>query len=171
MKPVENERTNFTFKLPGGTEVNDLPVERSEDFNGAVNTSFWLPRDDELIALEDGATITLTTWGSGHPPVALGIGPAPEERVDDLADRNAAAIQRLGDSAEGNGPDDLGINPDARFEFTGRELVTLLTEVGGAVSGVFLREDPTKVMPSEAIVIGLREYIAASQDTFQKAVR
>jgi hypothetical protein len=62
--------------------------------------------------------------------------------------------------------DNLGLDPNARYTFTGEELVRLLTEVGGAVAGVFLREDPTKVMPTEAILLGLREYIAASPDAF-----
>lgn len=59
------------------------------------------------------------------------------------------------------------LNPDARYEFSGEELERLLTELGGAVSGVFLREDPTKVMPTEAIVIRMREYIEATPESFK----
>lgn len=59
------------------------------------------------------------------------------------------------------------LNPDARYEFTGKALETLLTEMAGATSGVFLREDPTKVMPDQAIVIAMREFIDASPEAFK----
>lgn len=166
MKPINNERTNRTFKLAGGTKENDLPVEAwNGDAATRVHTSYWVPTDAELIKLEDGATITLSVWGLVHPPVALGIGPAPDAEPPVEVD----GYQRHGEDAPD--VDTLGLDPDGRYEFTGADLVTLLTEVGGAVSGVFLREDPTKVMPTEAILIGLREYVAASPDTFEKAVR
>lgn len=58
------------------------------------------------------------------------------------------------------------LNPDARYEFTGEQLEVLLTEMSGAVSGVFMREDPAKVMPTEAIVIGMRAYISATPESF-----
>lgn len=59
------------------------------------------------------------------------------------------------------------LNPDARYEFSGEELERLLTEMAGATSGVFLREDPTKVMPTEAIEISMKEYVGATPEAFQ----
>lgn len=59
------------------------------------------------------------------------------------------------------------LNPDARYEFSGEELERLLTEMAGATSGVFLREDPTKVMPDQAIVIAMREFIDATPEAFK----
>lgn len=63
--------------------------------------------------------------------------------------------------------DSPNLDPDARYEFSGEELEALLTEVGGAISGVFLREDPTKVMPTEAILKGLHEFILATPESFK----
>lgn len=60
------------------------------------------------------------------------------------------------------------LDPDARYEFSGEELERLLTEMAGATSGVFLREDPTKVMPTEAIEIAMREYVEATPESFRR---
>lgn len=74
MKPVKTERTNFTYKLPGGTEENDLPVERAVDTNGnRVIQSNWEPTEEERRAIADGATVYLLVWGNVTPPVAIGV--------------------------------------------------------------------------------------------------
>lgn len=59
------------------------------------------------------------------------------------------------------------LNPDARYEFSGEGLERLLGEMAGAASGVFLREDPTKVMPTEQVEIAMKEFIAATPEAFQ----
>jgi hypothetical protein len=59
------------------------------------------------------------------------------------------------------------LNPDARYEFSGEELERLLGEMAGATSGVFLREDPTKVMPSQQVEIAMREFIDATPESFE----
>lgn len=55
MKPVKTEETNFTYKLVGGTEENDLPcvrvpeypsLDRGAEARGST-TSFWQPEDDD----------------------------------------------------------------------------------------------------------------------------
>lgn len=74
MKPVRTADTNRTFKLPGGTEENDLPLVATEDHEGyAVLVSIWEPTDAERIAIQMGAPIRLTVWGVSTPPVAIGV--------------------------------------------------------------------------------------------------
>lgn len=93
MKPIKNERTTKTFKLPGGSSENDLPVEPWDAEAGTrVHTSFWVPSEGELIQLEDGATISLSVWGLVHPPVALGIGPEANAESILAADDEAAKV-------------------------------------------------------------------------------
>lgn len=46
MKPVATERTNFTYKLPGGTEENDLPCERRD---GKVFATWELDDNDRAM--------------------------------------------------------------------------------------------------------------------------
>jgi hypothetical protein len=65
--------TNKTFKLPGGTEENDLPVTVGEEDGHPTISSFWLPTDEERAKLAAGAYVELTVWGQGTPPVALRV--------------------------------------------------------------------------------------------------
>lgn len=80
MKPITTPFTSGVFKLPGGTEENDLPVEKTTDHDGApcIRTT-WEPTEAERKALAEGANIYLIVWGTGTPPVAVGVeGEEPE---------------------------------------------------------------------------------------------
>lgn len=39
----------------------------------AVLASVWVPTDDERKAIANGSNIELVVWGSGHPPVGMGV--------------------------------------------------------------------------------------------------
>jgi len=82
MNPVRTEFSNANFKLVGGTEENDLPVERTVDLEGnPVIVSMWKLTDEERLNIMYGADVRLVVWGTGHPPVALAVG-QDEERVE-----------------------------------------------------------------------------------------
>lgn len=68
------------YRLEGGNEDNDLWVERDRVDGQPLIVSVWDLTDDERAAIAAGGTIELTVWGTGHPPVALGVGPSLEER-------------------------------------------------------------------------------------------
>jgi hypothetical protein len=75
----------MVFKLPGGTEDNDLWVERleAEGTGETILGSTWVPTDEERKAIADGANIELLVWGTAQPPVSVRtttvpIGKAPE---------------------------------------------------------------------------------------------
>lgn len=81
MNTRRTHNSNFTFRLEGGTEDNDLWVHRDEE-NGLI-TSTWVPTDEERVAIANGENIELIVWGQGHPPVALrtttvALGKAPD---------------------------------------------------------------------------------------------
>ena len=40
--------------------------------------SAWKPTQDELDALNQGAAIQVRLVGGSHPPIMVGVGPAPE---------------------------------------------------------------------------------------------
>jgi glycerol kinase len=74
VRPRRTARTTTVFRLDGGTEDNDLFVERITDADGCpVLISTWEPSPDERAAIAAGARIQLHVWGAGHPPVALSI--------------------------------------------------------------------------------------------------
>lgn len=59
MRPVHTEDCNFTYKLAGGTEENDLPCLRGAGFV----TSFWEPTDDEITKIVlDGRVVVWVWW-------------------------------------------------------------------------------------------------------------
>lgn len=74
MRHVKTRLTDRCFKLPGGTEENDLwvAVKEDEDSN-PVLCSVWEPTQEERAAILDGANIELMVWGQGTPPVAVGL--------------------------------------------------------------------------------------------------
>jgi hypothetical protein len=81
VRHVRTPNSTSLFRLPGGTEENDLYVERCQDANGrTVLTSTWELDDDDRAAIAAGATIELLVWGHGHPPVAVAVGASMEER-------------------------------------------------------------------------------------------
>lgn len=74
MNPVRTDKTNFTYKLPGGSAENDLPCEAGLDEAGLpVITSTWELSVDELMAIQLTRRIELHVWGGGHHPVALSV--------------------------------------------------------------------------------------------------
>lgn len=72
MRPRRTPSSNRVFRLPGGTEDNDLWVTVDEDGDGEVVIgSTWELDEDERKAIADGANIRLLVWGKGHPPVTV----------------------------------------------------------------------------------------------------
>lgn len=73
MKPRRTHASNCVFYLDGGTEDNDLWIERtfsSEDPDVPVFASVWELTDAERAEVAAGANIELCVFGI-HPPVAL----------------------------------------------------------------------------------------------------
>ena len=72
---VKGRRTHFTtrvFRLPGGTEDNDLWVyDMADGQNNHVIVSVWEPSQKEREAIANGENIRLLIWGDGIPPIAL----------------------------------------------------------------------------------------------------
>lgn len=78
MRPRRTHASNQVFRLPGGTEDNDLWVTLRQDPRyGLEISSTWQPTQAERDAIAAGANIELTVWGHGHPPVALGLTAGP----------------------------------------------------------------------------------------------
>lgn len=74
MKPRRTHLSNQVFRLPGGTEDNDLWVYLDQHTDGSpLIRSCWVPTDEEREAIVAGANIELIVWGAGHPPVAMGV--------------------------------------------------------------------------------------------------
>lgn len=59
---------------------------------------------------------------------------------------------------------------DERYMFSGPELRSMLLEVGGAVSGVFLRRDPELVMPADDVEDSVYQWIEQSGPQLDKAM-
>lgn len=78
MKPRKTPTSTMVYRLPGGNEDNDLWAER--DAAAGTILSTWELDDDERRRIAEGGTVDLVVWGTGHPPVALAIGPSLEER-------------------------------------------------------------------------------------------
>lgn len=62
------EGSNCIMRGDGET-IADLHVLRTED----AFISAWLPTPAELAALNAGAPVYLFIYGSGHPPVYVGV--------------------------------------------------------------------------------------------------
>lgn len=71
MRPRRTPQSNSVFRLPGGTEDNDLWVEKGQIDGEAVIRSLWVPTEEERRAIAEGANLELVTWGAGTPPVSL----------------------------------------------------------------------------------------------------
>lgn len=78
MRPILTPSTNAVFQLRGGTRKNDLPLFRTKENGQSLLISTWELEDHERKAIAEGATLELVIWGTGQPPVALGIGPSIE---------------------------------------------------------------------------------------------
>jgi len=80
MKPIRTEKTTTVFKLDGGTEENDLPVEMCEDLSAyPVMVSVWEPDEAEREKIREmldkgELKFQLAVWGNRHPPVSLKAG-------------------------------------------------------------------------------------------------
>jgi hypothetical protein len=73
LKPRRTHFSNKVFRLVGGTEDNDLWVEKTTSDDGPCIRSVWEPTDDERRRIAAGENIYLVVWGDGTPPVALGV--------------------------------------------------------------------------------------------------
>lgn len=88
MKPRRTHHSNQVFRLPGGTEDNDLWVERTTSEADPCLRSVWEPTDDERRRIAAGENVYLVVWGTGTPPVAMGVtddplgAPPPREAPD-----------------------------------------------------------------------------------------
>ena len=56
-----------------------LPLRDEEGEFGPQMVTSWQPTPAELEALNRGAPVYLWVLGRAHPPVMLGVGPAPVE--------------------------------------------------------------------------------------------
>lgn len=89
MRPRRTPFSTAVFRLDGGTEDNDLWVERTHDTNDVpVMRSVWELSDEDRAAIARGENVALCVWGERHPVVALTttddpigarVVPAPED--------------------------------------------------------------------------------------------
>lgn len=74
MKPRRTEFTTRVFRLPGGTEDNDLWVYDIPDEEGHnIIASVWVPSPEEREAIANGWNVRLLSWGTTIPPYAIDI--------------------------------------------------------------------------------------------------
>lgn len=86
MKPRRTHHSNQVFRLTGGTEDNDLWVERTTSEGGPCLRSVWEPTDDERQRIAGGENLYLVVWGVGTPPVALGVTDEPLGKAPEVPD-------------------------------------------------------------------------------------
>lgn len=73
MRPRRTPTSNKVFRLPGGTEDNDLWVHAHHDDGNVVIDSVWEPTEEEREQIAEGANIELRVWTAITPPVSLAI--------------------------------------------------------------------------------------------------
>lgn len=83
MRPRRTHNSDFTFTLAGGTEDNDLWVERVVSDHGDAFQSVWEPTPEERERIANGENIYLIVWFPGHPPVAMGVTDQPLGKAPD----------------------------------------------------------------------------------------
>lgn len=72
MKPVRTPWTNSLYKLEGGTDENDLPIEKTHDADEhPVLVSTWEVSPQEAQEIVKGKRIQVIIWGEEHPPIAV----------------------------------------------------------------------------------------------------
>ena len=72
MKARRTHQTTRVFRLPGGTEDNDLWVYDLTDETGYhVIASVWEPSEEERQKIASGWNVRLFVWGDGIPPFAM----------------------------------------------------------------------------------------------------
>jgi hypothetical protein len=85
MKPRRTHESTSVYRLPGGTEDNDLWVTADVDDGGhPVVCSTWVPTDEERALLAAGENVELVIWGTAVPPLAMrttavSLGRRPED--------------------------------------------------------------------------------------------
>ena len=85
MKPVRTPWTNALYKLEGGSDENDLPLEKNHDADEhEILLSTWELTNEERKAVADGKRIEVIIWGEEHPPIALRV-----EEVEDGSEAKA----------------------------------------------------------------------------------
>lgn len=76
MRPRRFPLANTVYRLPGGTEDNDLWVEKGTDGPDAPYLrSVWVPTKSERQAIADGQNISLWVWSHQTYPVGMSITP------------------------------------------------------------------------------------------------
>lgn len=70
-KPIRTPDTNLVYKLPGGTEDNDLPCVREVVGGTPVICSTWQLDTDELVRVTETGCVDLAIWGEPIPPVNI----------------------------------------------------------------------------------------------------
>lgn len=84
IRPRRTHLTDKVFRLPGGTEDNDLWARITTDERDVpVVCSTFVPTDEQRARIAAGENIELCIWGGGQPPVSVHltdtpIGKAPE---------------------------------------------------------------------------------------------
>lgn len=75
MKPRRTHFSTTVFALPGGNEDNDLWVQVDQHAvdGSTLLRSTWEFDEEERRAIAAGANVELIVWGSGHPPVSMGV--------------------------------------------------------------------------------------------------
>lgn len=91
MRPRRTVTSDQVYRLPGGTEDNDLWVTNypADEVSGPAIGSTWELTPEERAAIAAGANIELVVWGTGHPPVVLrlseyqlGRAPRPDDEAE-----------------------------------------------------------------------------------------
>ena len=78
MRARRTHNTSRVFRLPGGTEDNDLWVYDIVDGEGNhVIASVWEPSRKERDLIFAGENIRLLVWGDGIPPFAMDLTDEP----------------------------------------------------------------------------------------------
>lgn len=85
MKARRTPSSNSVFRLPGGTEDNDLHVRRGVGLDTLVEddpcagdpyvASVWEPDPEERAALATGSNVELVILGVGVPPLLMRVTP------------------------------------------------------------------------------------------------
>lgn len=84
MKPVKTDETNFTYKLPGGTEENDLPCVLDKEA-GTVKATWELDDEEARLFVSEAGGMFLQVYSHSTPVRVLheGVELVLEEAVND----------------------------------------------------------------------------------------
>lgn len=78
LKPRRTHRSTKVWRLPGGTEDNDLWVEeRVAEGDVPVQASTFVPTEKQRSRIAAGENIEVLIWGSGQPPIAVVLSDIP----------------------------------------------------------------------------------------------